>query len=308
MAWDDEFDDEVDPRASARSTRGTSRDGHAVRRAAGAAGIAVGAMVGVVALVVGAVVAVTAIGMAVRPEGFASPSADGPHIGLPPTSERPERPAEEGDGSGDTDASVPERFEDVPGIPLLEPGFSSVDADWTVRIAAATGIPERALSAYAHAHVALASEDPACDVDWATIAAIGAIESDHGRHGDSSLDASGRAVPPIVGRALDGDGVATITDTDGGALDGDTAWDRAVGPMQFIPSTWARWGSDGNGDGVADPHQIDDAALTTGRYLCAAGSMATADGWRRAVYSYNHDNDYVARVASISQGFAASVR
>ncbi len=80
-------------------------------------------------------------------------------------------------------------------------------------------------------------------------------------------------------------------DTDGGLLDGDTMWDRAVGPMQFIPSTWVEWASNANGDDVADPNQIDDAALTTARYLCASGSMTNPEGWRAAVFSYNHDND-----------------
>ncbi|WP_447407116.1 lytic murein transglycosylase, partial [Clostridium perfringens] len=83
----------------------------------------------------------------------------------------------------------------------------------------------------------------------------------------------------IRGPALDGDGVAAIADTDGGRWDGDTLWDRAVGPMQFIPDTWSRWGADGNGDGAADPNQIDDAALATARYLCGASAMTDAAGW-----------------------------
>ncbi|MBT2499366.1 lytic murein transglycosylase [Agromyces sp. ISL-38] len=181
-----------------------------------------------------------------------------------------------------------------------------VDPAWIVRIAVATGIPERALSAYARAHVALAAEDPACGLDWATIAAIGSIESGHGSYGDAVLDENGRAQPSIIGRALNGDGVATIRDTDGGVLDGDVTWDRAVGPMQFIPSTWSRWASDGNGDGVTDPHQIDDAALATARYLCASGSMTSPEGWRAAVFSYNHDNDYVDKVARFARQFATS--
>ena len=45
--------------------------------------------------------------------------------------------------------------------------------------------------------------------------------------------------------------------------------DRAVGPMQFLPASWARYGADGNGDGVRDPHQLDDAALAAAAYLCA---------------------------------------
>jgi membrane-bound lytic murein transglycosylase B len=75
--------------------------------------------------------------------------------------------------------------------------------------------------------------------------------------------------------------------------------------MQFIPSTWARWASDATGDGVADPHQIDDAAQTTARYLCASGPMTSAEGWRAAVFSYNHDNDYVDKVARVANEFAA---
>ena len=76
--------------------------------------------------------------------------------------------------------------------------------------------------------------------------------------------------------------------------------------MQFIPSTWEKWGSDANGDDVADPNQIDDAALTTARYLCASGSMTSPEGWRAGVYSYNHDNDYVDKVAKVANGYAES--
>jgi membrane-bound lytic murein transglycosylase B len=168
------------------------------------------------------------------------------------------------------------------------------------------GIPVRALSAYAFAHLSLAAEEPECGLDWTTIAAIGAIESGHGSHGDTVLDENGYAQPAIIGRALDGDGVATIRDTDDGVFDGDATWDRAVGPMQFIPSTWARWGSDANGDGIADPNQIDDAAQSAAHYLCASGAMTSPEGWRAAVFSYNHDNDYVDKVARVANEFAAA--
>ncbi|MGO2634339.1 MAG: lytic murein transglycosylase [Galactobacter sp.] len=80
--------------------------------------------------------------------------------------------------------------------------------------------------------------------------------------------------PGIYGIALNGgDKVAAIPDTDQGKLDGDTKWDRAVGPMQFIPSTWASVKQDGNGDGMVDVQQIDDAALSAGIYLCDAGAI-----------------------------------
>ena len=175
------------------------------------------------------------------------------------------------------------------------------------RLSEETGIPARALSAYALAHVSIAQADPECGLDWATIAAIGEIESGHGSHGSSVLRADGIVSPEILGPRLDGTRFAAIRDTDGGVLDGDAEWDRAVGPMQFIPSTWERWGIDANGDGVADPHQIDDAAHATAMYLCASGPMTSAEGWRGAVFSYNHDNDYVDKVARIANEYAASV-
>ncbi|WP_258222892.1 lytic murein transglycosylase, partial [Microbacterium sp. HMWF026] len=109
------------------------------------------------------------------------------------------------------------------------------------------------------------------------------IESAHGTHSGGSLGADGYPDPPIRGIALDGSASAAIADTDGGVLDGDAVWDRAVGPLQFIPATWQRWGADANGDGAADPNQIDDAALGAARYLCAAGEMTSPAGWRRGV-------------------------
>ncbi|MFF2274410.1 lytic transglycosylase domain-containing protein [Agromyces sp. NPDC058126] len=299
MSWDDDFD--ADDRGERRAARTRVSWGRLVGRVA----MYLGATVGVVALVVGVVVAVNLIGTARNPGGFAAPAAYGSYVALPPTTSQPDDlDRAEGDASADGGTATPEDPADLSGSGRESLPVPVVDGDWLAMAADATGIPERALAAYTLAHVAVAEEEPACGVDWATIAAIGSIESDHGRHGDSALGESGDVSPPIIGRALDGDGVAKIADTDDGVLDGDTTWDRAVGPMQFIPSTWERWASDANGDDVADPHQIDDAALTTARYLCAAGSMTSPEGWREAVYSYNHDNDYVDKVARVAQEYA----
>ena len=304
MSWDDDFsaDEYGDPRP-ARKT-GRAAGWQLARRVAGYAGL----VVGVMALIVGVVVGVNFAGLATNPDGFGSPVADGPRVALPPVVEafgeadqvEATEPAEQADGA-ETDAPDSAEISDsiVSPMPLVDPS-------WTSRMSKATGIPARALAAYALAHVSIADEEPACGIDWTTIAAIGAIESDHGSHADSVLGDDGYPQPAIVGRALDGNGVAKIDDTDGGVLDGDATWDRAVGPMQFIPSTWERWGSDANGDGAADPNQIDDAALAAARYLCASGSMTTPDGWRAAVYSYNHDNDYVDKVARVAIEFAAA--
>lgn len=183
-----------------------------------------------------------------------------------------------------------------------------IDQAWAGRTAAATGIPLRAVLAYASATVTVDGEQPGCGLAWNTLAGIGAVESGHGAHGGARLLSSGATAPVIRGPVLNGASGAAIRDTDGGAWDGNASWDRAMGPMQFIPSTWRRWGADGNGDGVADPDQIDDAALAAARYLCASGSLTTAPGWRAAVYSYNHSDAYVDRVAAIANQYAAASR
>jgi membrane-bound lytic murein transglycosylase B len=160
------------------------------------------------------------------------------------------------------------------------------------------GIPKVALQAYGYAELALAQSEPDCRLSWTTLAGIGRIESDHGRsHGATVLD-DGRSNPPVIGLPLDGGpGRKEIKDSDSGELDGDPVYDRAVGPMQFIPTTWRTWATDGDGDGRSDPFDIDDAALAAGRYLCAGNrALSTGDGWWNAILSYNHVDSYVRDV------------
>lgn len=183
-----------------------------------------------------------------------------------------------------------------------------VDQAWLRQVAAQTGVAERALAAYAAAELVLLSEQPQCGIGWNTLAGIGQIETHHGSYGGAVLQPNGDALPRILGPALDGNGVAAIPDTDSGAWDSDVVWDRAVGPMQFIPSTWAIWGADASGDGRSDPNNIDDAALAAARYLCASGSMLDAPGWRAAIFSYNHLDSYVDDVAHAANEYAESAR
>jgi membrane-bound lytic murein transglycosylase B len=196
----------------------------------------------------------------------------------------------------------------VPGLPV-EPATEGaadggVDDAWIERVSAATGIPGRALRAYAAADLALSAEQPECGIVWNTLAGIGSVESRHGSYGGATLEADGWVLPRIVGPALDGDGFAEIGDTDGGEWDGDSQWDRAVGPMQFIPETWRRWGADGNGDDRRDPNHIDDAALAAARYLCASGPMTETGPWRDAIFSYNPLTRYVDDVAETATEYA----
>ncbi|HXV93932.1 MAG TPA: lytic murein transglycosylase [Pseudonocardia sp.] len=180
---------------------------------------------------------------------------------------------------------------------------------WAATTATSTGVPARALQAYAAAEIAQREFTPGCGLSWTTLAAIGRVESDHGRFGAADLDADGVARPPIVGLPLDGsEGVLEIRDTDAGRLDGDTEFDRAVGPMQFIPGTWERFGTDGNGDGVADPQQIDDAARAAAAYLCSEGrDVATGDGWWDGVLAYNRSVEYARLVWAASDRYAGAV-
>lgn len=181
------------------------------------------------------------------------------------------------------------------------------DPQWLRAMARATGIGERALAAYTGATMLTASENPGCGLDWASLAAIGYVESRHGTLQGGTIDPAGRQRPPIYGIALDGSRSARLPDTDGGSLDDDAVWDRAVGPMQFIPQTWRSWGTDGNGDGVADPQQIDDAALAAARYLCAAGGDLTSSaGWITAVSAYNDSTDYNHLVAAATDGYRSA--
>lgn len=180
--------------------------------------------------------------------------------------------------------------------------------DWSSKTSTVTGIPARALQAYAHAHAVVAEVQPDCRLTWVTLAGIARIESNHGRYRGRTLDGAGRPSAPIVGVPLDGSpSVRAIGDSDGGALDGDRRWDRAVGPFQFIPTTWARWHSDGDGDGVGDPQDIDDAAVAAARYLCAGNrDLATGDGWLGAVLAYNNSMSYAQQVYSSAAGYARS--
>ncbi len=131
-------------------------------------------------------------------------------------------------------------------------------------------IPARMLTAYRAAAVRMATEHPSCHLSWQLLAGIGRIESGHAA--GHALTPDGTLTRPILGPPLDGhDGRALIRDTDRGALDHDTRYDRAVGPMQFIPTTWASAGRDNSGDGRADPDNVDDAALAAAGYLCQHG-------------------------------------
>ncbi|HZD00014.1 MAG TPA: lytic transglycosylase domain-containing protein [Actinomycetes bacterium] len=162
-------------------------------------------------------------------------------------------------------------------------------------------IPVLALRAYRTAESWAAGFDPTCMLPWSVLAGIGRIESNHGRHfGEMArFSPEGDVTPTILGPVLNGAaGTAAIRDSDSGRWDGDPVWDRAVGPMQFIPSTWRSLGRDGNGDGVANPSNLFDAAVSAAGYLClnSNGPITDDANLRNAIFAYNHSWEYVSAV------------
>ncbi|MFD8520605.1 lytic transglycosylase domain-containing protein [Streptomyces capillispiralis] len=162
---------------------------------------------------------------------------------------------------------------------------------------AEAGIPATVLDAYKKAEAALREKKPGCNLPWQLLAAIGKVESGQARGGRVSAD--GTTLSPILGPQLDGNGFAAILDTDDGAYDGNSTYDHAVGPMQFIPSTWEWAARDGNGDGREDPNNIYDAALAAGHYLCRFGwDLSDQRDLNKAILSYNNSTEYLNTVLS----------
>jgi len=179
---------------------------------------------------------------------------------------------------------------------------------WTASAMSDNNVPAAADRAYRSAARTMAGVDPYCQLPWTLLAGVGRVESDHGRYGGSTLAINGVSHPLIIGVQLDGKGpVAAIRDTDNGKLDKDKVWDRAVGPMQFIPSTWVGAARDGDGDGIESPNDLDDAALAAATYLCSGSGSVLGDiAMSAAIYRYNQDDYYVALVKAFERGYHAA--
>jgi hypothetical protein len=189
---------------------------------------------------------------------------------------------------------------------VIAPGVPDGTADSVVSGASTNGIPAPALAAYQRAAQVINTADKSCNIPWELIAAIGRVESDHGQYAGNSLTTKGIAEPGIYGPELNGrNGTQAIPDTDGGLIDHDKQWDRAVGPMQFIPSTWSVVKVDADGDGQRNPQDINDASLATAVYLCSGTeNLSSRSGQEKAVYRYNHSQQYVDLVLRLMEAYS----
>lgn len=159
------------------------------------------------------------------------------------------------------------------------------------------GVPQTVLAAYQQAADGNALRDPGCGLSWPVLAGIGKVESNHAHNGDVTAD--GELIHPIYGPSLDGtNGTTPMRDSTG-------QWVRAVGPMQFLPSTWTAWGAG------SDPQNVFAATAAAARYLCANGrNVGSDEGLRQAILSYNPSGAYldeVTRWIRVYQGGALVV-
>ena len=175
----------------------------------------------------------------------------------------------------------------------------------------AADIPPRMLAAYKKASQQVGKHVPKCrGMRWPILAGIAKVESNHavGRN----ITADGDIRPKIYGVLLNGSGAGGNTtvfeDTDGGKWDGKSQGERAVGPFQFLPSTWEGVVEDADGE-VSDPHNADDAALGAAIYLCGNGrDLTKRTQLKAAVFRYNQSGEYVANVLGWIDQYTAAAK
>lgn len=189
--------------------------------------------------------------------------------------------------------------------PLKPNRPAAVFNTWAVSLGKILNVPSVALESYAYAEWVVTQTRPTCKLQWTTLAGIGSVASDHGRTGERTLDADGVPHPILMGPALDGlAGRVRVPDSDGGALDGDQTWDHAMGPMQLLPAMWRASGVDGDGDGLANPQDYDDAALAAAYHLCGTNQdLSVVANWKTAVNSYHNMTLNIDKVYEAAQQY-----
>ncbi len=171
-------------------------------------------------------------------------------------------------------------------------------------------VPDEATAAYQRAETVIGAARPKCHLEWTVLAAVGRVESDHGRVDGGTLGTGGKVNPARFGAVLNGKhGRQKVRDTDAGTMDGQRRWDRAMGPLNFLPSTWNVVGVDSDGDGRRDPQDIDDASLAAAVVLCGRSlDLATTDGLAEALKHFNRARGYARAVAGIADGYTTELQ
>jgi membrane-bound lytic murein transglycosylase B len=214
----------------------------------------------------------------------------------------PSRPAAAADAAPSSPAPThtvaPVTTPSLPALPKPPSRPADQLADWAGRVAPVVDIPVVALEAYGYAELLTKRDDPGCHLGWTTLAGVGEVESHHGQLNGAVLLPNGRSRPEILGPPLDGkNGNALVPDTDAGAYDGDPTYDRAMGPMQLLPSVWAIYAADADGDGILDVYDIDDASLALARMLCAGNEdLNQLSGWNAAIGRLHPGETYAKAV------------
>ncbi|BBX72527.1 lytic murein transglycosylase [Mycobacterium shinjukuense] len=192
-----------------------------------------------------------------------------------------------------------------PGFRVAAATMSAPPPPLIVNSPGALGIPIMALTAYRNAEQKMAATEPGCGVSWNLLAGIGRIESMHANGG--ATDTHGTALNPIYGPTLDGSlpGNEIIIQSKVGNR---VTYARAMGPMQFLPGTWARYASDGDGDGVPDPQNLFDSTLAAARYLCSGGlNLRDPTHVMAAILRYNNSLPYAQNVLGWAAAYATGV-
>jgi membrane-bound lytic murein transglycosylase B len=203
----------------------------------------------------------------------------------------------------ETPPEVPVEVRPVAGYEEPPPAVAPM-ADQSVE-----DIPDKATAAYQRAESVIADARPQCHLTWTVLAAVGRVESDHGRADGGVLGLGGRVDPPSHGPTLDGrSGRPQVSDTDAGVLDGLRTWDRTVGPLNFLPATWEVVGVDGDRDGHRDPQDIDDAALAAAVVLCGKHhDLATSADLATALAILNPAPGFAAAVTDVAEAYDAEL-
>lgn len=188
--------------------------------------------------------------------------------------------------------------------------YADTDAvtDWATSHAGPYGIPKRALAGYAYAAWST-DQTGGCGLGWPTLAALGAILSDHGRAFGSEIAENGTTTIPLRGlNFTNPEFPMVVPDTDQGRIDGDGTIDIPVGPMQIMPSRWEQFATlaDTNAPQGATPNidNIDDSSLTTATILCAAGDMSNSEAWDSAIKGINPNPEFVKAVHAKAEEYS----